>query len=82
MTRVNTTRADLRAHVRRTPFQPFALSLENGDRVIIEHPENVAFNPKENTSERVAIVSGNLAHYTTLSAITAISLLDQGEPTL
>ena len=27
------------------PFRPFALLLENGDRVIIEHPENIAFDP-------------------------------------
>jgi hypothetical protein len=82
MTRADSARTDLRAHIRRVPFQPFAISLENGDRAVIEHPENVAFNPKDGTSERVAIVSGNLAHYTNLSAITSISVLDQGEATI
>lgn len=27
------------------PFHPFALLMENGDRVIVEHPENLAFDP-------------------------------------
>ena len=82
MTRTDSTRSDLIAHRRTVPFQPFAVNLENGDRVIVEHPENIAFDPTENGSGRVAIISGKLAHYTNLATITSISLLDQGEATL
>ncbi len=38
-------RAELQRLRSQRPFSPFALLLENGDRVIIEHPENIAFDP-------------------------------------
>jgi hypothetical protein len=82
MTRADATRTDLRAHLRRVPFQPFAINLESGDRIIIHHPENIAYDPTNNGSQRAAIVCGELGHYTNLSAITSISLIDRGEATL
>ncbi len=35
---------------RQAPFRPFLLTLENGDTVPIEHPENIAFDPDANGS--------------------------------
>ena len=37
--------------LRQTPFRPFVLSMENGDRIAIEHPENIAFDPGTNGTE-------------------------------
>jgi hypothetical protein len=31
--------------LRAVPFRPFGLSLENGDRIVIEHSENIASTP-------------------------------------
>jgi len=29
--------------LRSVPFRPFSLNMENGDHIVIEHPENIAF---------------------------------------
>lgn len=33
----------LRAFARRTPFKPFVVELVDGERVLVEHPEALAF---------------------------------------
>ena len=43
--RAEAIRSEIAHIVRQAPFRPFVLSLENGDRVSIEHPENLAFDP-------------------------------------
>jgi hypothetical protein len=55
------------------------LNTENGDRIIVEHPENVAFDPQKDGRDRLIILSGNLVHSSTLSAVTSISEIDRGE---
>lgn len=81
MPRTDTVRSQLAALWRRTPFQPFAVNLENGNHVIVEHPENVAFDASEKGVNSVTVISKGLVHYTTLSAITSVVELDQGAPT-
>lgn len=34
----------LRASARRRPFKPFVVELVNGERIVVEHPEALAFN--------------------------------------
>ena len=46
--RVEAIRSEVQRLMRTVPFRPFALSLENGDRVMIGHPENIAFDPTPN----------------------------------
>jgi len=36
---------EIRRLLRAVPFRPFGLSLENGDRIVIEHSENIASTP-------------------------------------
>ena len=45
MSRVDSIRAEVQRLMRSTPFHPFALLMENGDRILVEHPENIAFDP-------------------------------------
>jgi hypothetical protein len=80
MTRTDTIRAELIRKIRTQRYQPFALNMENGDRFIVEHPENVAFDPVENGGDRLIILARNLVHSSSLSAVTSISELDRGEP--
>ena len=42
-------RAEVQRLFRQVPFRPFVLNLENGDRITIEHPENIAFDPGPTT---------------------------------
>jgi hypothetical protein len=80
MTRIDTIRAELIRKLRSPRFQPFALNMENGDRIIVEHPENVAFNPNKEGRDRLIVLSDDLMHTTSLSAVTSVSELDRGEP--
>jgi hypothetical protein len=45
MPRAESIRAQVYHLVRAAPFHPFALLMENGDRIVVEHPENIAFDP-------------------------------------
>jgi hypothetical protein len=62
------------------PFHPFGLNLVNGDRVIIEHPENIAFDPGANGSggsEEFYVITGKLRLFSTFGTVTSVALLDQ-----
>lgn len=45
MPRVEAVRSEIQRLLRAVPFRSFALNMENGDRILIEHPENIAFDP-------------------------------------
>lgn len=36
----------LKSFARRKPFKPFLVELVNGERILVEHPEALAFNGK------------------------------------
>ena len=83
MPRVETTRSEIQRLVRATPFRPFALNLENGDRVVIAHPENIAFDPdaKEGAKwwDRFYAISNGLVLFSTFGAVTSVALVDRDE---
>ena len=60
------------------PFRPFVLSLENGDRVAIEHPENIAFDPIAAGELDFYVISGRLRLFSTFETVSSVSLLDSG----
>jgi hypothetical protein len=66
-----------------TPFQPFVLNMENGDRITIEHPENIAFDPGSNGSSQGSpdfyVLTGRLRFYGSFEAVTSVALRDVGE---
>jgi len=84
MPRVEAVRSEIQRLLRTAPFRSFALILENGDRVIIEHPENIAFDPPSSEgvggSEDFYVISNKLRLFSTFSAVTSVALLDRGEP--
>ena len=64
------------------PFRPFALNLENGDRVMVEHPENIAFDPVDNGSagsKDFYVISGQLRVFGTFDAVRSVTLVDRGD---
>lgn len=80
--RTDLIRSEVQQMVRRTPFQPFALSMENGDRIIIEHPENIAFDPdapQDGKDQEFYVISKKLRTFSTFNAVTSISKLDTAE---
>ena len=81
MTRVQSIRSEVQKLLRATPFHPFALTLENGERVLIGHPENIAFDPGSEAgvgaAEEFYVISGGLRLFSTFSAVTGIALIDR-----
>ena len=72
----------IRTLLRQVPFQPFALNIENGDRILIEHPENIAFDPGDNGSppgSKFSVVSRQIFFIGAFEAVSSVALLDTGE---
>lgn len=82
--RTELVREEVQRSLDRIPFQPFSLKMENGDRIVIEHPENIAFDPAEGDSggsDEFYVISRKLRIFSTFAAITSVALLDEaGEP--
>jgi hypothetical protein len=82
--RTEVVRDEVLRLVKRNPFQPFSLNMENGERIVIEHPENLAFDPTNGTgkaSSKFAALSQGLSNFGTFSAVSSVALLDtEGDP--
>src|SRR5438552_1330934 len=83
MPRVEVVRSEIQRLLRAVPFRPFALILENGDRAIVGHPENIAFDPGASEGsqgwDEFYIISGKLRLFSTFGAVTSVALADRGE---
>jgi hypothetical protein len=58
------------------------LTLESGDRVPIEHPEIIAFDPSKGTgggSREFYVITGRLRLFSTFDAVSNVALLDKGK---
>lgn len=81
--RVSGIRAEVQRLIHAAPFRPFVMSQENGDRITIDHPENIAFDPgtPEGTggSEEFYVISNKLRLFSTFGAVTSVALLDRGQ---
>lgn len=77
MPRIDSIRSEIQRLIHSAPFRKFVLNLENGDRALIEHPENVAFDPEPGGSEDFYIISGKLRLFSTFSAVSSVALADR-----
>ena len=58
------------------------MTMENGSRIPVEHPENIAFQPPSNGSpgsDDFYVLTNELRRFATFDAVTTVALLDQGE---
>ena len=77
--RTAAVRSEIQRLIRQAPFRPFVLNLENGDRITIEHPENIAFDPDSDEREGSRdfyVISGRLRVFSTFDAVSDIALAD------
>ena len=83
MPRVDSIRSEVLRLMRAKPFRPFALLLENGERVMIGHPENIAFEPGSpegvGGSEDFYVIAGGLRLFSSFGALTSVVVLDRAE---
>jgi hypothetical protein len=77
--RVEEIRTEFQRLLNQRPFQRFIVNLENGDRLTVDHPENMAFDPTENGQTRFYLITGNLSYFGTLDSVTNVVFLDIGE---
>jgi hypothetical protein len=80
--RAEAVRTEVQRLLRQAPFRRFALSLDSGDRIVIEHPENIAFDPGADGAEGSSdfyVISGRLRVFSTFEAVTSVALLDAAE---
>jgi hypothetical protein len=71
-------REEIQQLVQQRPFRPFVLNFENGDRVTVEHPENIAFDPN-GRSNRVHVITGEIVVYSNFDAVTSVIHQDTGQ---
>ena len=79
MPRAEGIRAEIHRLIRAVPFRRFVLILESGDRVLIEHPENIAFDPegKSPGGDEFYVITGRIRLFSTFGAVSSIALADQ-----
>ena len=78
MPRVESVRAQFLELIHAAPFQRFVVNLENGDRVLIEHPENIAFDPKSNSRNNdFSVVTRKVRLFSTFDAVSSVVLADR-----
>lgn len=78
MPHVESIRAEVQRRIRAAPFRRFVLTLENGERALVEHPENIAFQSEPGSSDEFYVLSGNLRLFSTFGTVTGVILADAG----
>ena len=76
--RAGAIRNEVLRMLHQAPFRSFVLSMENGDRVTIGHPENIAFDP-EGESPDFYVISGAIRLFGTFDAVTSVATADSVE---
>jgi hypothetical protein len=83
---VELVRTELQRLLRQTPFRPFVITMVGGERAVIEHPENVAFDPRPGSSSDFYVLTGSLRMFSTFEAVSSLAHLSgtdtpqSGEP--
>jgi hypothetical protein len=75
--RIDSIRSEILRLIHAVPFRRFALSMENGERALIEHPENIAFDPNTGGSDEFYVISGKLRLFSTFGAVSGVILGDR-----
>jgi hypothetical protein len=80
MARIEAVRSEIHRLIRAVPFRKFVLILESGDRALIEHPENIAFDPTAEGpgSDEFYVITGRMRLFGTFGAVSSVVLADQG----
>ena len=68
-------RSELQRLLRQAPFEPFIMTFKGGERALIQHPENVAFDPTPGSRADLYVLTGGLRLYSTFEDVTGISIL-------
>ncbi|HYT93066.1 MAG TPA: hypothetical protein VEL76_30390 [Gemmataceae bacterium] len=76
---VELLRSEFQRLLRQVPFRPFVITLNGGERAVIDHPENVAFDPRPGSSSDFYVLTGNLRLFNTFGAVSSLAMLSGHE---
>ena len=51
------------------------MTLKGGEQAVIEHPENVAFDPKPGATSEFYVLSGSVRWFSTFDAVSSLAML-------
>lgn len=71
-------RSEIQRLLRQSPFRPFVISFAGGEQAVIEHSENVAFDPRPGASSEFYVLTGSLRMFSTFEAVSNLSILSGG----
>lgn len=71
-------RSEIQRLLRQSPFRPFAITFVGGEQAIIEHPENVAFDPRPGSSSDFYVLTGSLRLFSMFEAVSTVTMLSGG----
>lgn len=60
------------------PFRPFVIIIDSGERVVIRHLENIAYDPERQTTNCYALSDG-IMHILPWEKIAHVALADKGQ---
>ena len=72
-------RTELQRLLRQTPFQRFLITFVGGEIGLIDHPENVAFDPRPGSSSDFYVITGGLRMFSTFEKVLSLSYLSGGK---
>jgi len=75
--RAELNRAEVLRLLNIRPFRPFVITLDNNQQLVVEHPENIAFDPTPGGRGDFYMLGAHLRCFSTFDAITMIATLDQ-----
>ena len=67
---VELIRSEIQRLLRQSPFRSFAITFVGGEQAIIEHSENVAFDPRPGSSSDFYVLTGSLRLFSTFDAVS------------
>lgn len=76
--RAESIRSEVARMVHEAPFRPFTLSMGNGDRIPIGHPENLAFDLGGESFD-FYVISGPVRYFGTFDAVSGVATADSVE---
>ena len=76
--KVELARSEIQRLLRQSPFRPFVMTLIGGELAVIEHPENVAFDPRPGASSEFYVLTGSLRLFSTFESVSSVSMLSGG----
>lgn len=76
--KVELSRSEFQRLLRQAPFRAFAITFVGGERAMIEHPENVAFDPRAGASTDFYVLSGSLRLFSTFESVSSVAMLSGG----